>query len=236
LSNSRDNNNIDRYCQFEDDFRISFQDKGLLELALSHSSYVAENLGRSLGSNERLEFLGDAVVGLIIAHELYCRYPNWSEGELTEARKSLVNRKSLASLATDLDIGKYLCLGIGEEASGGRGRESNLGSAYEALVGAIHIDGGYQAAKSFVLGSFEYKLSGLGLNPVTKDPKSLLQQIAQSKRLLGPVYKTVKISGKDHVRIFTVEVNLDGRVLGVGIGNSKKEAENKAAYEALKLI
>jgi ribonuclease-3 len=208
---------------------IRFNDRSLLEQALIHSSYINENPGFALDSNERLEFFGDAILGFIIAEDLYQRFPNLDEGGMTKLRSSVVCRDALARTARTIKLGDYLYLGRGEEASGGRRKPANLASALEAIIAAIFLDQGLDAARDFVL-----RATGQELNKRAEvDYKSRLQELLQARQRPQPTYKVVAVAGPDHDRKFTVEVRVGGKVLGRGSGKSKKAAETKAARSAL---
>jgi ribonuclease-3 len=180
-----------------------------------------------------MEFLGDAVLGLVVADELYDDYPDQDEGKLTELRTHLVRRDTLAKAARRLKLGDGLLLGRGEEAGGGRARPTNLAHVYEAIVGAIFLDGGLASARRFVRRSLqpEFELAAAATFPA--DPKSKLQELSQSHYQSAPRYQLVKTAGPDHARRFTVEVVIDGRTMGKGTGSSKQEAEKEAARKAL---
>jgi len=208
---------------------VRFNDPGLLRKALVHESFVNEYPHES--SNERLEFLGDAVLGLVAGEMLYERFPFLREGELTRMKSALVNMLSLAGHARNLGLGQALVLGRGEEVSGGRERSSLLADALEALVGAIYLDSGYPAARGFVNVLFTGLLEGLP--QLNRDFKSLLQQETQKHFKALPTYKVVREEGPSHARVFTVEVHFGDEVLGTGSGPSKKEAQQVAAQEAL---
>ena len=212
---------------------VSFESRALLQLALVHSSSLNEAPGRFAESNERLEFLGDALIGLVVANEVYRRYPDRPEGELTALRSDLVRGETLARTATSLDLGQQLSMGRGEEAGGGRERPSNLAAAFEALVGAMFLDRGYEVAREFVLRALSQELSDLGERRPAKNPKSALQELVQSGGGPPPEYRVASVTGKDHARQFTVEVVLSGRVMGSGTGRRKSEAEQAAAAKAL---
>jgi ribonuclease-3 len=211
---------------------IQFNDSSLLEQALVHSSYVNENPG-TITSNERLEFLGDAVLDLIVADKLYRGFPHLSEGEMTRLRAYLVRQETLADVATSLKLGQYLYLGRGEEASGGRGRPSNLACVLEAIIGAVFIDQGLAKTKKLVLRWLTPRLEGSLLGELGLDYKSRLQELVQASRHLTPVYRLVELVGPDHARKFTVQVVVGDKVLGHGRGSSKQAAELEAARVAL---
>ncbi len=220
----------------ERELGVAFSDKRLLRLALTHSSFANENPGAPPQSNERLEFLGDAVIGLVVARELYEMRPGWSEGELTQARTSLVRGAALAALARRLRLGDYLCLGKGEEEGGGRRRDSNLAGALEAVAGALFLDQGYDAVRLFVAAQMGGDLAEAGTAGLAKSPKSTLQEAVQSRGLAPPAYEVVRVSGKDHAREFTADVLVDGMVAGRGSGTRKGWAEQAAAAAALKAM
>lgn len=212
---------------------ITFNDPSLLELALIHSSYINENPGVAPASNERLEFLGDAVLGLVIAERLYQDFPGSDEGELTRFRSALVRREMLAQIAGIIELGDYLYLGNGEEAGGGRNKPANLAGAFESLIAAIYLDQGLDTARSFILqlfGSEMYKQAHQGAET---DYKSKLQEIMQAERQITPSYYLIEAIGPDHAKQFTVEVKIGDTILGRGTGTSKKAAEMEAARVAL---
>jgi len=211
---------------------VNFHDQSLLQQAFVHSSYVNENPDFSLPDNERLEFLGDALLSFIIAEKLYCEFPHFAEGKLTEIRISLIRRETLAQLASELGLSEYLYLSKGEELTGGRQRQTNLADAFEALLGAIFIDQGIAVARDFILGQMdshfeEIRTGGIGLNH-----KALLQEFTQAEYKQLPIYQIVETSGPDHDKAFTVEVLIEGKVLGTGSGKSKRSAEMEAARSA----
>lgn len=220
----------------EERLAIRFRERSLLEQALVHRSYLNENPDFHLGSNERLEFLGDALLGLVTSHELYMLCPDLSEGELTALRSALIRGRTLARLGDSLQLGSYLLLGQGEDASGGRQRQTNLANVFEAILGALFLDQGYQVAREFILRIMAPEIELLLKREIPKDPKSRLQETLQARNLSAPSYRIVDISGPDHSRLFTVEVIVDSRVLGRGVGKRKIDAEGEAAKEALKLL
>jgi ribonuclease-3 len=211
---------------------VSFKDTSLLEQALVHSSYINENMGITT-SNERLEFLGDAVLGLIIAQELYRRLPQSPEGEMTELRSSLVRGDALSRLAKAISLGDYLYLGKGEEASGGRRKPANLAGAMEAVIAAIFLDQGLNVTRDFILRLMEKELDKALSQGIAPDYKSQLQELIQARRQQTPTYRVLEAVGPDHDRRFTVEVKMGDTVLGRGSGKSKKSAEEEAARSAL---
>jgi len=211
---------------------VSFKDPSLMEQALVHSSYINESPGITT-SNERLEFLGDAVLGLIIAQELYQRLPQSSEGEMTELRSSLVRGDALSRLAKAISLGDYLYLGKGEEASGGRRKPAKLAGAMEAVIAAIFLDQGLNATRDFILRLMGKELDKVLSQGIAPDYKSQLQELIQARHQQTPTYQVIEETGPDHDRRFSVEVRVGGTVLGRGSGKSKKSAEEEAARSAL---
>jgi ribonuclease III len=210
----------------------SFQDVGLLETALTHPSLGAVP-GATVRDNQRLEFLGDAVLQMVLTDELFRRYDAASEGPLTTARAHLVNRRTLADRARAMGLGEHLRLGRGEESSGGRQRASALADAYEALMGAIYLDGGLAAARAVILAQYRDELGGLEVMPNLDNPKGELQERLQAESSEPPEYRLESITGPDHDRRFECVVVHRGVELGRGRGRSKKEAESEAAVAAL---
>ena len=210
----------------------SFRDEGLLRLALTHPS-VAHEQGAFVQHNQRLEFLGDAVLQLILTGELYEKFPAVDEGPLTKARAQMVNRRMLAGQGRRLGLGGHLILSRGEEASGGREHPSALADSFEALLGAIFLDGGFDAARDFVLRRFREEFGELEVIPNLENPKGELQEILQAGSTEAPQYQLESVSGPDHDRIFESAVYHQGVELARGKGKSKKEAESQAALAAL---
>jgi ribonuclease-3 len=215
---------------------ISFRDISILRQSLVHRSYLNENPDLNLESNERLEFLGDAILGFVVAEEIYRRFPDLSEGELTKLRSALVRGETLSRVAMELGLGEYLYLGHGEEDSGGRSRPRNLSCGLEAVMGAVLVDRGFETAKDFIMRILGSELEQAIQDKLIADYKSLLQQIIQSERKVTPIYRTVEEMGPDHAKIFTVEVLAGGSILGQGSGRSKRAAEMEAAREALEVL
>ena len=216
----------------EEKLGYTFQDRKLLEGALYHSSYANENRGRGIASNERLEFLGDAVLGMVVADHLYRAHPDMPEGELTRTRAALVCEGSLVKVARELSLGDYLKLGKGESAGGGRRRPSIQADAVEAIIAAIYLDGGIGSARKMIQRFI------LSRNPgdVTEnqDYKTALQELVQKESGQELSYHLVGESGPDHDKRFAIQVTLNGKVIGHGEGRSKKEGEQMAAQEAIK--
>jgi ribonuclease-3 len=220
--------------ELEERLGVTFQQPSLLRNALVHSSYVNENPDMAPESNERLEFLGDAVLGLVIADELFATYPDQNEGRLTELRAHLVRRDTLAQAADRLRMGEALLLGRGEDEGGGRTRPTNLSHVYEAVVGAIFLDQGLPVARDFVLRSLDDELDEIKDRGSPLDPKSRLQELSQSRYQSTPQYQLLETEGPDHARRFTVEAVVNGEKVGTGKGASKQQAEKRAAREALR--
>jgi ribonuclease III len=212
---------------------IRFSDPAILDLALIHSSYINEKPGLAPISNERLEFLGDAVLGLVIAERLYEGYPEAAEGELTRLRSALVRRETLAQMARLINLGDYLHLGIGEEAGGGRDKPVNLAGALESVIAAIYLDQGLEISRTFILKLFGPEIDKQARQGAGTDYKSRLQETIQARHQLTPIYQLVGAVGPDHDREFTIEVRVGNTVLGRGTGKSKKAAEMEAARAAL---
>jgi ribonuclease III len=211
---------------------VAFRRESLLEQAFVHSSYCNENPDFSATSNERMEFLGDAVLNFIVTEKLYAEFPNLQEGELSEIRASLVCRDALAELASSLRLGECLLLGRGEELSGGREKASNLANAMEALLGALFLDQGMAKARRFILRQLKAQLDEVGTGKTMPNYKALVQELVQGGGRATPVYRLVGATGPDHSKKFTVEILVDGDALGRGVGMSKKAAESQAARAA----
>ena len=212
---------------------VIFNDLSFLEQSLVHSSYANENPELATASNERLEFLGDAVLGLIIAQRLFDDFPQLSEGEMTILRSSLVCQDTLARVAEVHKLGGYLYLGKGEKASGGQHKPANLARALEAVIAAIFLDQGLPAARDITLRLFDRELQILVSRGIEIDYKSRLQELIQSRQQPLPVYHVIDTAGPDHEKTFSVEVSIGDTVTGKGTGKSKKTAEMEAARRAL---
>ena len=223
--------NKDELSGLEKAFGYRFTDLRLLQTAVVHSSYAFEQ-GLAV-NNERLEFLGDAVLDLAVGHFLLQRYTTLHEGELTKLRASLVNEQHLAKMAREVELGKYLALGKGEDSSQGRGKSSILSCAYEAVVGAVFEDGGYQAAADLVARYFLPDIEGKKEELLIADAKSRLQEVLQEKYNEAPTYRIEAEEGPSHQKSFTVAVCFREQILGTGQAGSKKEAEQRAAATAL---
>ena len=210
-----------------------FRDRTLLQLALVHRSYAFEQVRQPASDNERLEFLGDAVLGLAVGRALFAGYPQMREGEMTRLRALLVRESHLAEMAAALGLGDFLLLGRGEESSQGRTKPSILASAYEAMLGALFDDGGYEVGAAFVERQFLPELDSQRQKLLQADAKSRLQEVLQEKYSEAPTYLLENAEGPDHRKLFTVSVSFRGQVLACGQAHSKKEAEQAAAAEAL---
>lgn len=211
---------------------VVFRDRSLLLQALVHGSYINENHGNQSASNERMEFLGDAVLGMVMAEKLYESLPSKAEGTLTGVRASLVRRESLATAARELGLGECILMGHGEEATGGRNKDRNLADAFEAVVGAIYLDQGHAVARAFVLRHLGAQLDSVLLNGSLPNYKALLQECLQARDDPLPRYQLAS-TGPDHNKRFTAVVLLHGEAIGEGTGHSKKAAETAAARCAL---
>ncbi len=216
--------------EFEKKIGYDFHDFSLLKTAMMHSSYTNERHLEKYRCNERLEFLGDAVLELVSSEFLFRESPKVSEGELTKTRASMVCEPSLAMCARDIGLGDYLLLGKGEEATGGRKRDSITSDAMEALIGAIYLDGGFTSAKEFI---HRFVLTDLEDKKLFYDSKTILQEMVQADRNKEISYRLVGEKGPDHNKSFSVEVLIGGEVCGAGQGRTKKAAEQQAAYEAI---
>jgi ribonuclease-3 len=218
----------------EERIGYKFRNGLLLAEALTHPSLGHETQQRHF-DNQRLEFLGDAVLQVVISEQLFQSFGNAPEGQLTKLRSRLVSRETLKTYAARLDLGRYLMMGRGEEASGGRERTSTLADAFEALIGAIYLDAGLEAARKFILTQSGDDLARIAAEPVDINPKGQLQELLQSISPRSPVYELVSQSGPEHDKMFIVQAVWEGIVLGKGRGRSKKQAETAAAEEAMQL-
>lgn len=221
---------LDKLNQFQKFIGYKFNNKKLLVQALTHSSFANEHKMSKLENNERLEFLGDAVLEIITSDYLFNNYKDMLEGELTKFRASIVCEPTLASFANDISLGNYIRLGKGEENSGGRSRASVLSDAAEALIGAIYLDGGLEGARSFIQKKF---LKDIEKRKLFIDSKTHLQEIIQKSSDHPIEYIIINEKGPDHNKIFEVEVRHDHKAIGIGQGRSKKSAEQNAAFDAI---
>ncbi len=218
------------FLKLESVVGYTFQNKQLLKQAMTHSSYSNEHRLSKISNNERLEFLGDAVLEIVSSDFLYHKYPSMPEGELTKLRASMVCEPTLALCAGDIQLGSYLLLGKGEEATGGRNRDSIVSDAMEALIGAIYEDGGFANAKEFI---YRFILNDVKDKQLFYDSKTILQEIVQREYKDPLEYELLGETGPDHDKMFEVCVKIGDRVIGTGSGRTKKSAQQKAAYEAI---
>lgn len=219
--------------EFQSKIGYTFKNRHLLEQALTHSSYANEKHMKKHSDNERLEFLGDAVLEIVSSEFLFINYPQKPEGELTKLRASIVCEPTLALCTKPLDLGKYLRLGRGEDHTGGRKRKSILSDALEAVIGAIYLDGGFTNAKEFVL---RFIMTDIENKQLFYDSKTILQEIVQENGTQPVEYILVKEEGPDHNKNFSVEARVNGKVMGQGSGHTKKAAEQAAAYQAIRVL
>lgn len=219
----------------EEDLGYIFEQTSLLDQAMVHKSYANETETEA-DHNERLEFIGDSVLGLSVARLLYDLKPTLNEGDMSRIRAYLVKEETLATLARSFDLGDHLKLGKGEQASGGEDKSSILADAFEALVGAIYLDGGFELAFTFVESIYSPVIEEAGTSVISRDYKTRLQEYCQARYKKAPTYKHIEATGPDHMRQFVVEVVLGTRTLARGRGGSKKEAEQDAARHALEIM
>jgi len=220
----------------EKKLKIRFRNSRLLKKALIHRSYLNEAKQEELSSNERLEFLGDSVLSIIISEWLFEQFPNYPEGILTNLRSNLIKTESLAKIAQRFELNKFLFLSRGEKKRGAENNPTILANSFEAILGAIFLDKGLTAAKEFIKKNFKNLLQATISKGEFKDSKSLLQEKTQAKNKATPAYRVIKESGPDHAKTFVVGVYLEKKLLAKSRGKSKQEAEEKAAEAALKLI
>lgn len=223
----------DKTEQFEELIGYHFQQKNLLRQALTHSSFANEKHLKRLSDNERLEFLGDAVLEIVSSDFLYHNYPNLAEGELTKMRASLVCEPTLAFCTKEIRLGEFVYLGKGEDLTGGRNRKSILSDALEAVIGAIYLDGGFENAKQFI---HRFILTDIAHKQLFYDSKTILQELVQADYKEELHYELIAEEGPDHDKQFTVEARIGENVISTGKGHTKKAAEQEAAYEALRKL
>lgn len=221
------------FISFQSSVGVTFNDPTLLMQAFTHRSYINENPKTGKHHNERLEFLGDAVLELAITRFLYKKYPQETEGELTSYRSALVNAIIIADVAEGLEMNNYLLLSKGESKDNGKARQYILANTYEALVGAIYLDQGYDTAEDFILRTLAGRIDEIVKKKLWRDPKSFIQELAQEHFAATPTYKVMKESGPDHDKQFTVGIYFNGEHIASGKGKSKQEAEAAAAEGAL---
>jgi len=223
------------FSLFEKKTNIIFNDKKLLEQAFIHRSYINENTGSNLCHNERLEFLGDAVLELIVTDYLYNKYPDRDEGDLTAYRSSLVNAVIIGEIALSLGMNEYLLLSKGEAKDIGKARGYILANTYEAYVGAVYLDRGYDVVKDFIAKTLFNKIDTIVAKKLWRDPKSLVQEKSQEHFNVTPSYKVLHESGPDHDKHFTIGIFFGSELIAEGKGKSKQEAEQAAAHKALEI-
>ncbi|MDQ3014393.1 MAG: ribonuclease III [bacterium] len=221
------------FSQFEQKAGVSFIDKNLLRQAFTHRSYLNENRGTNLEHNERLEFLGDAVLELVVTDYLYKKYSQTPEGELTSYRSALVNSTTLAQAATDIGMNDFLLLSHGEAKDTGRARMYIMANTFEAFLGALYLDQGYEPTKEFISKQIFHLIDEIVEKGLWMDAKSKFQEASQEKEGVTPAYKTIKEVGPDHDKKFTVGVYLNNNLVITGEGKSKQEAEQNAAHKGL---
>lgn len=219
--------------RLEEKIGHAFKDRHLLIAALTHKSFTNENPGLERENNERLEFIGDAVLSMVISNHLYKKYPELNEGALSKVRANLVNESSLATIAMKMGLGKYLFLGKGEEGTGGRDKGSLLSDALEAVIAGIYLDSGIRHVTQVVLNHFRDLIEMVVTQKHPYDFKTTFQELCQEHFGILPDYKLTQTSGPDHNRLFVMDLSVKGKVLGVGSGKSKKEAQQQAARQAL---
>jgi ribonuclease-3 len=227
--------NINRYAELEKKINISFNDENLLDTAFVHKSYMNEHREKKSENNERLEFLGDAVLELVTTDYLYKNYPDKGEGVLTNWRSALVKGKQLAEISIDLELGLYLYLSRGEERSGGRKKNYILANTLEALIGAVYLDQGYDAAHRFIDQFILKKLGNILDQGLHIDSKSHFQEISQEEFGITPEYRVINEAGPDHDKQFTMGAYIGEELIAEGMGSSKQKAEQEAAIAALKV-
>lgn len=221
---------MDKQLELQQVIGYEFKQKRLLIQALTHSSYANERRMKKHSDNERLEFLGDAVLEIISSEYLYNHFPELPEGELTKMRASLVCEPTLAFCTKDMQLGDYLLLGRGEERTGGRERNSILSDTLEAVIGAIYLDGGFASAKEFIL---KFILTDIAHKQLFYDSKTILQETVQGRGMGDLSYQLIGENGPDHDKVFTIELCIGGKSVSTGEGHTKKAAEQEAAYNAL---
>jgi ribonuclease-3 len=224
--------NLSGLDELQSTLGFTFDNPAIPGQAFIHTSYAYENLDRPSGDNQTMEFLGDAVLNMLVAEALYRGFPTLPEGKLTEIRVSLIRQEKLAEKAAELKLGDYLLLGKGEEASGGRGKRNNLADTFEALTAAIFLDRGLDITRQFIMSIFRNELEDIKAGRISSNFKAMLQEFTQAEFKTLPEYEVIESSGPDHDRIFIVSVSLGEVVLAVGSGKTKKTAESEAARTA----
>jgi ribonuclease III len=228
-------NLIQKLSEIEKKINYFFKNKQLLIQACMHSSFCNESCDKNLVHNERLEFLGDAVLGLIVSEHLYIHLPHHEEGQLSQLRSQIVNASTCAILCQSMGLDQYILLGRGERLSGGKGRENIYADLFEAMIGAVYLDGGWEKARQFAYGYLIPHIEK-AIKAPARNWKAELQDYSQRKYQVPPQYKVIKESGPDHCKTFHIAVYIHNEELGVGVGASKKEGEIKAAQDALRKL
>jgi len=230
-----DEDRLKQLEELEEKLGARFNNKDLLNQALTHTSYAYEAEKGTL-QNERLEFLGDVVLSLAVSEYIYEKYPEYPEGELAKIRAMVVSRTMLAQLARILSLGEFILLGKGEERTGGRKRGSILADTFEAVLGAMYLDMGFEPARKFILEQLTEEIESISTHEYVRDYKTQFQEYTQRKNKCLPVYKLVRVRGPDHRQFFEITVSVKGTVIAAGEGANKKEAEQNAAYHAIQII
>lgn len=227
---------LDNIKKLEKKIKYRFKNRNLPLLAITHSSFANENKAMGVCSNERLEFLGDAVLNIVVSEHIYLKYPELPEGELTKIRAAVVCEPTISNCAKELELGEHILLGKGEEMTGGRRRTSILSDVFEAVAGAVYLDGGLRQAKRFLLRVLGKYIDDVEGRSVFVDYKTKLQEMVQRVGKAGMVYEVTGESGPEHDKIFEVQVRAGSKVMGKGKGRSKKEAEQVAASDAIRTM
>jgi len=215
---------------------VKFKDKNLLDRALVHRSYVNESPTNKIKDNERLEYLGDSVLGLVVNEYLFKRFEDYPEGDLAKIKSAVVSESTLAKVAREINLGNFLLMGKGEELNGGRDRTSILANSFEALIGAVYLDRGIKDCRNFILTLLKKDIERIDRMTYLRDPKTTLQEYVQKKYKERPVYEIVEEKGPDHKKEFIVRLVVNGKELAIGSGSSKRKAEMTAAEDILKKI
>ena len=227
---------MNKLMELEKILKVEFKNKKFLEEAVTHRSYLNESSNHELNNNERLEFLGDAVLELIISEYLFSKYPDHEEGDLTSFRAATVRTTTLAGVSRELGLGRFLRMSKGEEESGGKDKDYLLANLFEAILGAIYLDKGYDVCREYLSRVLIPKIGEIVEKRLDIDPKTKLQEVTQSKFKETPVYEVLKEDGPDHDKVFTVQVKLSSKNLGIGEGSSKQKAEERAAEKSLEML
>ena len=235
-SEIRNKERLEEVRRFAEKNSIPVQNLQLLNIALTHTSYANEHKNEVIHDNERLEFLGDAVLDLVVGEYLFLRFPSWPEGELTRAKASAVCKPACAECSSLMDVGSYLRLGKGEEMSGGRTRVSILGDAFEAVIGAVYLDNNYEITARFILGHLKKYLDLIDEGNYDYDYKTDLQELVQRHGEVNIHYDVIHDEGPDHDKTIWMQVTINGKRFGTGIGKNKKEAAQRAAKEAIQKL